>query len=88
MAELNCKDAQEIGQPCQVGTVSDKMRNEKVTIRLDKVAATDNLGESSFVEIKSQKSCYCGFKNQWAPGREGGEGRQFFGGSFAVTKTI
>ena len=64
MAELNCKDAQEVGQPCQVGTVSDKMRNEKVTIRLDKVAATDNLGESSFVEIKSQKSCSCGFKNQ------------------------
>lgn len=46
MAELNCKDAQEIGQPCQVGTVSDKMRNEKVTIRLDKVAATDNLGRA------------------------------------------
>lgn len=46
------------------GTVSDKMRNEKVTIRLDKVAATDSLGESSFVEIKSQKSCYRGFKNQ------------------------
>lgn len=45
------------------GTVSDKMRNEKVTIRLDKVAATDSLGKH-FVEIKSQKSCYRGFKNQ------------------------
>lgn len=46
------------------GTVSDTMRNEKVTIRLDKVAATDNLGESSFMEAESQKLCYCGFKNQ------------------------
>lgn len=46
------------------GTVSDTMRNEKVTIRLDKVAATDDLGESSFMEAESQKLCYCGFKNQ------------------------
>lgn len=54
------------------GTVSDKMRNEKVTIRLDKVAATDSLGESNFVEVESevvllwvQESVSTGKRRRW-----------------------